>query len=141
MKEDHVAEKWTAVLSNFSPDQRDFQFSIEGSRTGPDGIGRGAHDFSSKSGRLAIESGDWMVERAWKQSHVTLRQPIVINWSVDCVCDGRPEVSDRGDGTREFRYVVADGLVNARHSAQFSGTAASLETIDYLNVYKPRLRD
>jgi hypothetical protein len=141
MEEDHVAEKWTAVLSNFSPDQRDFQFSIEGSRTGPDGIGSGAHDFSSKSGRVAIESRDWMVERAWKQSHVTLRQPIVINWSVDCVCDGRPEVTDRGDGTREFRYVVADGLVKARHSAQFRGTAADLETIDYLNVYKPRLQD
>ena len=136
---DHVAENWTAILFDFSPDQKEFTFAVQGSQTGPQGTGRSQETFVSNSHNLEIEPDDWMVERAWQHSKVALHSPFQVNWSVDYVCGGKPEVIDRGKGITEFRYVLATGLSDTWHSISLKDSAEDLGKIDHLTAYKPRI--
>jgi hypothetical protein len=137
---DHVAEGWSATLSDFSPDQKNFSFSIQGTQSGPQGNGRSGQRFVSQSGTLEIEPDDWMVERAWEHTHIPIQGPIRVSWSVDYVCGGRPEVIDRGNGTVEYRYVLATGLTDTWHSITLKGPVEVLREVDHFTTYAPRLR-
>jgi hypothetical protein len=138
---DHVAENWTAVLSDFSPDQKEFTFAVHGSQAGPQGTGRSQETFVSNSRNLEIEPDDWMVERAWQHSKVALHSPFSIYWSVDYVCGGKPEVIDRGKGITEFRYILATGLSDTWHSISLRDSGEDLSKIDHLTAYRPRIRN
>jgi hypothetical protein len=138
---DHMAEDWTATLADFSPDQKGFAFSVQGTKSGPEGSGRSGQHFVSKSGTLEIEPDDWMVERAWEHTHVAIHGPVRVTWSVDYVCGGEPEVIDHGDGTKEYRYVLATGLANKEHSVVLDGPVEDLRAIDHLTAYRPRIHD
>ncbi len=138
---DRVAENWTATLSDFSSDQKEFNFAVQGDKSGPQGTGSSEGTFVSSSGKLQIEPGDWMVERAWEHSKVPLHSSFRVNWSVDYVCGGKPEVLDRGDGTTEYRYVLATGLTDTEHSIDLKDSTEDLGKIDRLIVYRPRIRN
>jgi hypothetical protein len=138
---DHVAENWTATLSDFSPDQKEFTFAVQGSKSGPQGTGRSDETFVSNSRNLEIEPGDWMVERAWQHSKVALHDTFRVNWLVDYVCGGEPEMIDRGNGTAEFRYVLATGLTDTWHSIDLRDSAEDLGKIDRIAAYRPRIRN
>jgi hypothetical protein len=140
MMHDHVADGWTATLSDFSPDQRDFTFAIEGAKSGSEGSGRSGQRFVSKSGTLAIDPDDWMIERAWEHSHVALRGPVQVTWSVDYACGGEPEAIDLGNGAMEYRYVLATGLTDTQHSISLKGRPEEIGAIDHLTAYTPRIR-
>jgi hypothetical protein len=138
---DHAAEVWTATLTDFSPDQKDFNFTVQGATSGPEGKGRSGQRFVSSSGSLQIEPGDWMVERAWDHTHVALHGPFQVTWSVDYVCGANPEVIDRGNGVMEYRYVLAAGLTDTLHSVTIKGPVEDFRNIDHLTAYTPRIRN
>jgi hypothetical protein len=138
---DHTAEGWTATLTDFSPDQKDFSFAVQGAQSGPEGNGRSGQRFVSKSGDLEIDPDDWMVVRAWEHSQVAIHGPFQVTWSVDYVCGGSPEVIDRGDGTKEYRYVLATGLADAQHSIALKDSVDDFKKIDRLIAYTPRIRE
>lgn len=48
------AETWIATVTHLNADQSDFDFTLVGSKTGPDGQGRANSDFTSLSGRVRI---------------------------------------------------------------------------------------
>jgi len=127
---DHTAEEWTATLSHFSADDSDFDFTLTGSVSGPQGEGRGSRDYVSRSGALRIAAIDWMPARAFRETQVPLRDPFVATWSVVPVCGVAPEVVG---GT--YRYVLAAGLTPGPHVAQVSGEVAGR-----FLVYQPLLR-
>jgi hypothetical protein len=137
---DHLTEQWTATLTNFSSDQKDFDFSIQGSISGFEGTGRGSQSFISKSGRLQMDSEDWMIERAWKQSRVPMHGSIEVHWSVDYVCDGRPEIINLGVGKKQYRYLICAGVSNGSHTVKFSLSAKELPKAAYFRSYQPVLR-
>jgi hypothetical protein len=138
---DRVPEAWTATLSKISPDQRSFEFTVKSSALGDEGSGDSSHDFLSESGRLSIEAQDWMIERAFELKHVPLQAPFDVHWSVIDVCDGEPEVIDRGDGTMQYRYVLGTGLSNEEHTVRLSAPANDLADITEFRGYEPPLHE
>jgi hypothetical protein len=138
---DRVPEEWTAALTEFSPDQRSFKFTLKSSITGDEGSGDSSHDFLSKSGLLSIEAQDWMVERAFELKHIPLQAPFEVHWSVNDVCDGEPEVIDRGDGTMQYRYVLGTGLSNEKHTVTLSAPANDFADITEFRAYEPPLHE
>jgi hypothetical protein len=136
---DRVAEDWTATLTNISPDQHSFEFSVVGSISGKEGSGDATRDYVSRSGRLGIEAQDWMVGRAFEVNKIPLQTPFQIHWSVANVCGGQPEVIRRADGTTQYRYVVATGLRNGMHTVRLSALQNEFSDTEF-RVYKPPLR-
>jgi hypothetical protein len=139
LRHDHVPEDWTATLTNISPDQKSFEFTVKSSLAGDEGGGDSSHDFLSKSGNLSIEAQDWMLEPAFALKHIPLQAPFEVSWSVNDVCAGEPEAIDRGDGTTQYRYVLATGLVNEKHTIILSASANDFADISEFRAYKPPL--
>jgi hypothetical protein len=136
---DHVAEDWTATLTNFSADQKNFAFTVQGSKSGEQGSGTSSQPFVSSNGKLEIDPDDWMVERAWLHTHVALHAPLTIHWSVNYVCGGQPEIADLGHGAMEYRYVVAAGLPDAPHTIAIQGPVEDFRALDHFLAYSPRI--
>ncbi len=141
---DHTAEDWQATLNQVSPDQKYFTFSVKGSVSGNEGNGDAYHDFHAKTGNLSIASEDWMVGRAFTDSHTPLPVPFVVHWSVQYVCGATPEVIDMGDGSKQYRYVLATGLSNTKHVLRLTGPGNTVLASDMagateLRIYRPPL--
>ena len=137
----HRPEDWTATLTNMSSDEKSFDFAIKGSTTGDEGRGNSLNDFVSKSGTLKIEGQDWMLGPAYLLKHIQHRTPFEVNWSVRYVCGGNPELIDRGDGTVQYRYILATGIFNGKHTATISLPASSLADVIEFRSYQPPLRE
>jgi hypothetical protein len=135
---DHTAEDWTATVTNITPDQTSFTFTVK-STTGDEGSGNSSHNFISKSGRLSIEGEDWMFEPAYTLKHVPLQVPAEVHWSVRYVCGGEPEVIDLGNGLMQYRYVLGTGLSNGKHEVKLSFPPNDLANTVELRAYKPPL--
>jgi hypothetical protein len=141
LRHDHVAEDWTAILTQISSDQKSFTFTVSASKTGDEGSGDSSHDFLSKSGMISIEPQDWILQSAFELKHIPLQAPFEVHWSVKNVCDGEPEVIDRGDGTMQYRYVLGTGLSNKRHTVTLSSPPNDLADITEFRAYKPPLHE
>jgi hypothetical protein len=139
LRHDHVAEEWTATLTDLSPDEKTFSFAVQGSVTGADGSGKSTQDFISRSGGLEIDAQDWMVERAFMHTHTPLPMPFVVHWSVKDVCAGTPEVIDLGNGAMQYRYVLVTGITNGPHSVEFRAPYDNLVNAIEFRAYKPEL--
>jgi hypothetical protein len=140
LRHDHVVEDWTVTLTQISPDQQTFAFTVKASKTGNEGSGDSSHDFMSKSGRLNIAAEDWMLQRAYDVKHIPLHAPLEANWSVVSDCVGVPEVIDLGDGEAQYRYVLATGLANKQHTITLSFTPNELANVVEFRAYRPLLR-
>jgi len=136
---DHVVEDWTATLTDFSPDQKDFAFTVQATKSGQQGSGHSGQRFVSNNGALAIDPDDWMVERAWHQTHIALQGPLQIHWSVRYVCGGEPEITGLGNGTMEYRYILAAGLATAAHTVSIQGPVDDFRILDHFIAYTPRI--
>jgi hypothetical protein len=141
LQHDRVPEDWTATLTNFSPDQSSFSFSVTSSVAGDEGSGDSSHDFVSKSGDLRIEAQDWMVKRAFDEHNIPLQAPFAVHWSVNNVCAGTPEAIDRGDGTMQYRYVLGAGLPNRQHAVTLTAPANDFTDVTEFRAYKPPLHE
>jgi hypothetical protein len=136
---DHTAADWTATVTNMSPDQKSFNFTVNSSATGDEGNGNSSSKYMSKSGQLSIDGEDWMFEPAYSLKHVPLRVPVEVHWSVQNVCGGEPEKIDLGNGMVQYRYVLGTGLSNRKHSLKLSLPANDLANAIELRTYKPSL--
>jgi hypothetical protein len=136
---DHTAEDWTATLTNISADQSHFDFAIRGSITGDDGSGTSTADFVSRSGKIRIAAQDWMPASAFDVKHIALPSTFVIRWSVGNLCDGEPEIIDMGNGTKQYRYVLATTTSNAEHTLRARLPAGFLSSAQEFREYKPDL--
>ncbi|MFP4381057.1 MAG: SGNH/GDSL hydrolase family protein [Candidatus Sumerlaeia bacterium] len=76
-----LVEDWTAEILSIEEDHSKLTFKLTGTRTGEDGEGSSEEDFVSKSGRVAIESENWGVERSWKLKQVPAKAGMKIDWS------------------------------------------------------------
>jgi hypothetical protein len=140
LQHNHVAEDWTATVTQISPDQKTFAFTVKASKTGDEGGGDSSHDFVSKSGRLSIAAQDWMLQRAYDLKHIPLHAPFEVNWSVVSDCGAVPEVIDLGDGQMQYRYVLATGLANKQHTVTLSFPPNDLAEVTEFRAYRPLLR-
>ena len=139
LQHDHTPEEWTVTLNRISLDQKSFDFSVNGSVSGEQGDGNSAENFVAKSGKLRIEAKDWMIEPAFELTHIPITPPFAVRWSVDYDCGNDPEVIDLGNGTTQYRYVVAMGLTNASHQAKLSPPLTGLDGLTEIRIYRPPL--
>jgi hypothetical protein len=137
---DRVPEDWAATLTNFSPDQSSFTFTVTSSVYGDEGSGDSSHDFFARAGDLTLEAQDWMVKRAFDEHNIPLQAPFIVHWSVSNVCAGTPEVIDRGDGAFEYRYVLGAGLPNQPHTVTLTAPASDFADVTEFRAYKPPLK-
>jgi hypothetical protein len=137
---DHIPEDWTATVTNMTPAQDSFDFSVRASVEGDEGSGHSSQRFVSKSGKLTIDGEDWMFQPAYALKHKPLQMPTEVHWSVRYVCGGEPEVIDQGNGTNQYRYVLATGLVNAKHTVNLSFPPNDLVDAVEFREYRPALR-
>jgi hypothetical protein len=128
---DHTPEVWTATLSNFTPDQHDFDFTLTGSVSGPQPPGRASKIY--RTANLQIDPIDWMPGRAYQINHTLIPAPFTIQWAITNQCNGDPEIIPRGDNTTEYRYLVANALPNTTHTA----TIANPTPLDHILIYRP----
>jgi hypothetical protein len=139
VRRDHTPQDWIATLANLSPDQKAFDFFVRGSVTGTDGYGTSGSNFVSNSGRFSIEADDWMVERAFQEKHIRLQAPLEVRWSLKYVCGGEPEVIGLGDGSMQYRYVIATGLANRHHTGKLSSLPTERGDVAEFRAYRPPL--
>ena len=133
-----LIEDWTLDVKRANPsNEKEFTFTLTGSKTGADGEGRSDQRFVSKSGRIVITPEDWNASYAIGLAGI---KPVPEHFSV--VWDVTPLFVDEfvSPGVKnpaiETTVTLAQGLPNAKHTLEISGGA---ETIEALRMYQPPL--
>lgn len=113
-----IVEDWTATIlesrTNYPPAVR---YSVTGSKTGFDGEGWSTNLFISNSGRVVLESYDWLMlywAYVWEPYVHQLPVGYQIKWSVRSYAKDNvmPKIDDP---TIEATATVAQGLANGPH--------------------------
>jgi hypothetical protein len=138
---DRTPADWTATITNITPDQKSFAFTVKESARGDEGSGNSSSKYVSKSGQLTIDGDDWMFERGYELKHVPLQVPAEVHWSVLYICGGTPEVIDRGNGRTEYRYVLGAGLANGNHTVELLSPPNNLAAALEFRAYQPPLHE
>jgi hypothetical protein len=138
---DHVAEDWTVTITNITPDQKSFDFAVRSSASGDEGRGDSSHNFVSKSGRLSFDAEDWMFQSGYELHQIPLQVPAEVHWSVRYICGGKPEAIDRGNDMMQYRYVLAAGFSNGKHTAKLSFPPDDSSGVVEFRAYKPPLQE
>ena len=129
-------EDWTMEAVQDRQDAKQFRFTLQGSRTGPDGEGRSDRRFVSRSGRIVIEPEDWNVAFALMLAQVKpVPDRFTVTWSV--VPHFVDEFASPGvkDATVESTVTLAQGLGGAKHVLEIAGSADT--PIAAVRVYDP----
>lgn len=141
---DPVEEEWTltctAVDSALNKEGNDyelsfFEFSVEGSKTGFDGIGRMGEDFVSNSGRVIIKANDWWLAEPFKRFRIAQNPGYTITWKT--MLQGGASDTIRIDNSTPSVITVIQGLPNGRHHLQMEGS----KFIKGIRVYRPFLKE
>ena len=138
---DHAVEDWTVTITNITLDQKSFAFAVRSSASGDEGRGDSSHNFVSKSGRLSFDAEDWMFESAYELHHIPLQVPAEVHWSVQYICGGKPEAIDLGNDMMQYRYVLAAGLSDGKHTAKLSFRPDDPSEVVEFRAYKPPLQE
>ena len=120
-------EEWTVTLAKASDDYKTFQFSLTGSKTGPDGLGSASKKFVSKSGRIIIEPEDWNLQYCRKVFARKLDDGFRITWKSIAQWDAQPLL----------RGTFFQGLSNGKHTLELSGAALQRSGLTALRIYRP----
>jgi len=133
-----LLEDWTLEASKDPENDQLFTFTINGSKTGPDGDGRSDVRFVSKSGRVVIETNDWNVAYAMSLAGINpVPESFTVTWNV------QPYFADKfvspgvKDAATESILILASGLPNARHRLEISGDPE--QPIVAIRIYQPPL--
>jgi hypothetical protein len=120
-----VLEDWTMDVTKTGDKQ--YEFNVSGSKTGPDGSGRSDQRFVSNSGRIVIEPDAWNVDYTISVLGGVKPPPekFAVTWSVV------PSFADEATGGT---VTVASGLPNTRHVLELTGSAT-------VRVYRPPLKE
>jgi hypothetical protein len=136
-----VEEDWTLTLTDFEylgegkDVQVHFNFSLVGSRTGPDGKGSSREDFISKSGRVLIAADDWVITRSYRFSKVKPPEKFEVAFSTRLLGADRFEPGVYDPNSDNLQLIV--GLLpNARHVLELSGDPEKVR-IEAIRVYRP----
>ncbi|RYD17744.1 MAG: SGNH/GDSL hydrolase family protein [Verrucomicrobiaceae bacterium] len=123
-------EDWTVTLQEANDDYTSFNFTLTGSKTGPDGSGKAGQKFVSNSGRIAIQPEDWNLNFSRKVFKKPLPADFKIQW--------RSRLLGTDHLTAGDRVILAQGLTNGKHTLTLSGMHSG-EGVGGFTVYRPPL--
>lgn len=131
-----LVEEWTLDVQKLGLDEKLYQFSLAGTKTGPDGQGRSDQRFVSNSGRVVLEPGDWNVAYAMSLAGIKpVPERFTVKWRVE------PRFVDEfvspgvNDPAVETTVTLAQGLPNTKHVLEITGGPET--PIAALRVYHP----
>ena len=142
-----VLETWTAVVTEISPDFKQFKFSVEGTVTGKDGSGESGKRFVSNSGRVVIEPEAWniaysceLLRNGTRNSGTPFTPPdrVTATWQVIPLFVDEYHAPEISDPTSETLVTLAQGLPNGPHELKLLSTEPP--AIKALRVYQPPLK-
>jgi hypothetical protein len=137
-----VVEDWTLRITRINQDASNIVFEVSGSKTGQDGSGSNTDMFVSKSGRVKIESRDWMLAQIMKIFKQTEPPPVgfEIHWSVVPMFEDTYHVADTSDLAKIYQTTLFQLAANTHHSVDIIPNGDGVVPIGALQVYRPPLR-
>jgi hypothetical protein len=132
-----VLETWTATCRGFNEKQDQFEFAVEGSKTGPDGSGKGNLRFVSNSGRVVIEPKDWVFEYCKQVSKKPTPDGFKVTWQVKPLFVDTCEPPKVEDAAKEYPVTLASGLKNEKHTLILTATQGGKSPVKAIRVYQP----
>jgi hypothetical protein len=132
-----VPQSWTITMTS---DNGDYQ--VEGSVSGPDGMGNVAHPFTSKSGQIRIDPKDWRNGMLKNKDQSQTQPPMFGNVTGDMFffdvyrcAEGR--VSFAGNQAESCYEPLAQNIPNQEHTLEIVTIGDGAVEIDGLYVYSP----
>ena len=132
-----VVEDWQMEVWATDPARRHWRFKVTGSVTGPDGEGDLGGRFVSKSGRVAIDPGDFNIDDAMLWAGRADIRSFVVGWSVVPYFSDTFAVPGKRNPFGETVVTVAQGLTNGRHTLEVAGGPDT--PVAAVRVYRPPL--
>ncbi|TVR45692.1 MAG: SGNH/GDSL hydrolase family protein [Puniceicoccaceae bacterium] len=137
-----VEEDWILTLTEIAPDHSFARFTLEGSRTGPDGAGDSREPFLSNSGRIAIKPGDWTLQRSFDHAKEPAQPGMTVNWSC------RPQFRETWappadlDPRADHAVTLFHGLDHGPHQLELiAENSADPPRLAALRVHRPPLTE
>ncbi len=131
-----LLEDWTATCSNFNDNQKEFDFTVEGSKTGADGSGKGSQKFTSNSGRIIIEPSDWVFEYDKKVGNGSAPDGFKVRWKVELMGTDTYTPLEVNNPAKEYPTVLASDLSNGKHTLVLTARGKK-PAIKMIRIYKP----
>ena len=131
-----VVETWTMEAVQDRARPQHFNFTLVGSRTGPDGAGSSDRRFVSNSGRVVIEPADWNVEYSLALPGIKpVPDRLTVRWEVVPFFQDEVLSASAADRTRETVVTVAQGLLNGKHTLEITG--GPNKAVAAIRIYRP----
>jgi hypothetical protein len=132
-----VVEDWTVRLTEVDPGGKGARFELAGSVTGPDGAGTTAEAFTSRSGRVRLDPGDWFLEEPVVRFKVPIRPGFRITWRAFPQCMDTWAAPAYVDPARTAGETLVQDLPNGRHELVLVASGGTVPAIAALRVYRP----
>ena len=133
-----LVEDWMLDVRKDAANDKLFTFTLAGSKTGADSEGRSDARFVSKSGRVVIETNDWNVAYATSLAGIKpVPEQFTVKWNVEPRFVDEFTSPGTKDATMETTVTLAQGLPNAKHTLEISGSDAT--PIAAIRVHRPGL--
>ncbi|HEV7301689.1 MAG TPA: hypothetical protein VGN72_20290 [Tepidisphaeraceae bacterium] len=130
-----IPERWTYTVTTVESDSKSWSFRVDGSVTGPDGIGESGKPFKSNSGRVRIDPADY-----FRGFNAPLPEGFTITWSaLPMFVDQYAPFSD-GEAAAGQITTLVQGLPNGKHVLTLTAAAANddkVPPIAALRIYRP----
>jgi hypothetical protein len=137
-----LLEDWTLRITRMNKNATDFAFEVVGSKTGPDGSGTNKETFVSKSGRVKIEAGDWMLAQIMSIFKQSAPPPVgfEVHWSVVPMFKDVYQAPDTSDKAKVYETTLFQLISNTHHTIDVIPNGDGPVPIEALQVYHPPLR-
>jgi hypothetical protein len=136
-----IPEDWTLRITRMNADASVFAFEVSGSKTGLDGSGTNLKTFVSKSGRVKIEPGDWMLAQIMQIFKQSTPPPVdfEVHWSVVPMFEDVYQAPDTPDKAKVYQTTLFQLISNTHHSIDIIPNGDGPVPIQALQVYRPPL--
>ncbi|HEY4324991.1 MAG TPA: hypothetical protein VGN20_13430 [Mucilaginibacter sp.] len=135
-----IAEDWTLRIDKVDADSTDYTFSVKGSKTGFDGTGSSKRRFVSNSGRVVIDSTDFMFVPIRKTFKVDVPVGFEAHWSVIPLYQKVYHPQIAADRTKVYKTTLVQGLDNnIQHTLELVPIGDGPVPIEAFEVHRPPL--
>lgn len=135
-----VAEYWTMRIDKVNADSTEYTFSVKGSKTGFDGTGSNKKTFVSNSGRVAIDSIDFMFTLIKKTFKVTIPIGFETHWSVVPLYKPIYHPAIATDRTMVCKTTLVQGLENGPHTLEIVPAGDGPVPIESFEIHRSPLK-
>lgn len=133
-----LIEDWTLTVQEVNEPNTDFTFTVEGSKTGPDGRGNSKERFVSDSGRVVIEPKMWMnLERDYEFKKEPLTPGFRVTWSIRPLFVDPYQPVPIEDPAAESIAVLIQGLRAGEHTLELEVIGDGQPAVQSLRTHNP----